>query len=382
MEDLATYAHWYGQPDEWHAQLQQLSLLAYGANDSAHASPAALELLKLITQPESWPKGHQLICWSLIRQIIGFGRNPLLAMLPESELTSHCIRKVSDVMEPAIQGLLLFKQFLPEVQNQVETMVSVFLETIAKRLKERINASRHQDGLAWREALHRLSTVELVIGFPGHIRAESDLEAMYGSFPKSKRIFWETWIRYANIVQGRALERVGQPDVNFEAAGTKAAYSPCINKLVIPAGVGRPPFLISSGPPSYNYAAIGALGEDYALGPHLNVDSGLLHALAATAASYEAFRSLPSSQRDHVLPTLNYTAEQLFFVVNCALRCFDDKTKPGGLAYDDNALCEDGASSSPWLSDCNDIAKRMQEFAAAFHCPVGSKMNPRDRCAT
>ncbi|KAL3203614.1 hypothetical protein MRX96_041807 [Rhipicephalus microplus] len=78
LENLGTYAHWYGQPDEWHDQLQQLSLFAYGANDTAHSSSAALEQLKLITQPEFWPKGRQLICWSLIRQMIGFGRNPLL----------------------------------------------------------------------------------------------------------------------------------------------------------------------------------------------------------------------------------------------------------------------------------------------------------------
>ncbi|KAH7951260.1 hypothetical protein HPB52_007221 [Rhipicephalus sanguineus] len=347
--------------------------------DIAHfESEAALELLKLITQPESWPKGHQLICWSLIRQMIGFGRSPLLATLPESDLASHCIRKVSEVMEPAIQGLLLFKQFTPEARAQLEAIASVVLETITKHLKERGNTSRHWVDSARLEALHRLATVELAIGFPGNIRVESDLEAMYGSFPKAKRIFWEAWIPSAKMVQKRILERVGQPDVNFGAAGMRAAYSPCLNKLVIPAGIARPPFLISNGPPSYNYAAIGMLDEDYAYIPNLNIDAELLHVLAATSSSYEAFRTLPASQINRVLPTLNYTAEQLFFVVNCALRCCDDDTYR---ADDDNLFCEDGVSSCSSPSGCNSVVKRMPEFAAAFHCPAGSKMNPRDTCA-
>ncbi|XP_075748130.1 membrane metallo-endopeptidase-like 1 [Rhipicephalus microplus] len=428
LENLGTYAHWYGQPDEWHDQLQQLSLFAYGANDTAHSSSAALEQLKLITQPESWLKGRQLICWSLIRQMIGFGRNPLLAILPESAFTTQCIRKVSEVMEPAIQGLLLFKQFTPEVRAQLEVIARVVLETIAKHLNERGNTSRHWDDSNRLQALRRLATMQLAIGFPDNIRVEADLEAIYGSFPKAKRTFWEAWISSANIVQRRTLERVGQPDVQFKASVMGAAYSPCLNKLVIPAGIARPPFLISNGPPSYNYAAIGMiifhalfhgdysleargidamtpdcknwwtptaqyyykqasrcrttqppeLGEDYAFIPNLNIDSELLHVLAATSASYEAFRALPASQRNGVLPTLNYTAEQLFFVVNCALRCCDAKANR---AADDNSFCEAGISSCAMSSGCNSVAKRMPEFAAAFHCAAGSKMNPRDTCA-
>lgn len=121
-----------------------------------------------------------------------------------------------------------------------------------------------------------------------------------------------------------------------------------------------------------------ALDEDYAYIPNLNIDAELLHVLAATSSSYEAFRTLPASQINRVLPTLNYTAEQLFFVVNCALRCCDDDTYR---ADDDNLFCEDGVSSCSSPSGCNSVVKRMPEFAAAFHCPAGSKMNPRDTCA-
>nr|XP_037290204.1 membrane metallo-endopeptidase-like 1 [Rhipicephalus microplus] len=120
------------------------------------------------------------------------------------------------------------------------------------------------------------------------------------------------------------------------------------------------------------------LGEDYAFIPNRNIDSDFLHVLAATSASYEAFRALPASQRNRVLPTLNYTAEQLFFVVNCALRCCDDKANR---AADDNLFCEADIFFCAMSSGCNSVAKRMPEFAAAFHCAAGSKMNPRDSCA-
>ncbi|XP_065297909.1 endothelin-converting enzyme homolog isoform X1 [Dermacentor albipictus] len=431
LEHLANYAHWYGQADEWHAQLQQLSLLAYGSNDTAHASSAALELLKLITEPESWPKGRQLMCWSLIRQLVSFGRNPLLALLPESDLKSHCIQKVSEVMEPAIQGLILFKQFTSEVREQVEAVATVVLETFTKHLKDHGNTSWHLHDSVRLEALHRLATLKLDVGFPDHIREESDLEAIYSSFPEAKGTFWDAWIRYSNIVQKLKLERVSQPNVNFEAAGMTAAYSPCLNKIVIPAGVGRPPLLISKGPAAYHYATLGmiishalfrgdcvreargidsmatdcknwwtaaaqyyylqgtrcpsteppSLAEDYEYIPSLNVEPELLHALAATSAAYEAFRSLPEPQMNHVFPTLNYTAEQVFFVVNCALQCCDGETYRSYASYDDHSFCEDGVSSCHLSSGCNSVAKRLPEFSAAFRCPAGSKMNPRDRCA-
>ncbi|KAH7964259.1 hypothetical protein HPB51_027500 [Rhipicephalus microplus] len=124
--------------------------------------------------------------------------------------------------------------------------------------------------------------------------------------------------------------------------------------------------------------ATAQLGEDYAFIPNRNIDSDFLHVLAATSASYEAFRALPASQRNRVLPTLNYTAEQLFFVVNCALRCCDDKANR---AADDNLFCEADIFFCAMSSGCNSVAKRMPEFAAAFHCAAGSKMNPRDSCA-
>nr|XP_054926375.1 membrane metallo-endopeptidase-like 1 [Dermacentor andersoni] len=200
------------------------------------------------------------MCWSLIRQLVSFGRNPLLALLAESDLKSHCIQKVSEVMEPAIQGLILFKQFTSEVREQVEAVATVVLETFTKHLKDRGNTSRHLHGSVRLEALHRLATLKLDVGFPDHIREESDLEAIYSSFPQAKGTFWDAWIRYSNIVQKLNLERVSQPNVTFEAAGMTAAYSPCLNKIVIPAGVGRPPLLISKGPPAYHYATLGMVG--------------------------------------------------------------------------------------------------------------------------
>ncbi|XP_077484554.1 neprilysin-3-like [Amblyomma americanum] len=435
LEELAAYVNWYQPPDQWHAVLQRTSLLAYGVNDTAHATSAGLALLKLVTSPEQRSKAKQLMTWSLIRQLVGFGRNALLVTHSVSELKDRCIRKVSEVMGSALQGLLLLKTFTPQVIAQMETISGMLLNATAGHLKQKQPrfSSPLPDEATWLEALGRLAAVDVVVGFPDRVRTESDLEEIYGGFPEANGIFWETWILSAGIAQKRILKGVATPDVQFPVASAVASYTPSLNKLVVPAGVARPPVFMNNAPLVYHYGTVGmiiaraimrdgcaadapglddaARGSenwraavalsfyiraskcskydpqtpfmDYAYSAaSLLGDPELIAEVAATSASYEAFRRLPVSAKNDFLTALPYTAEQLFFVANCAMRCCDPEKFRSDLTYDSDSFCEDTARLRVTSYQCNSIVKRIPEFSTAFNCPVGSKMNPSDRCTS
>ncbi|KAH9368552.1 hypothetical protein HPB48_020939 [Haemaphysalis longicornis] len=85
--------------------------------------------------------------------------------------------------------------------------------------------------------------------------------------------------------------------------------------------------------------------------------------------AYGAFRSLPPAERDATVPGLSLDAEKLFFIAQCYKSCGSETKRSKGGNY--------------WAtrSRCVVPLRHMPEFARAFSCPKGSKMNPATRCS-
>ncbi|KAH9368551.1 hypothetical protein HPB48_020940 [Haemaphysalis longicornis] len=85
--------------------------------------------------------------------------------------------------------------------------------------------------------------------------------------------------------------------------------------------------------------------------------------------AYGAFRALPSAERDAIVPGLPLDAEKLFFIAHCYKWCGSQTKRAKGSSY--------------WStrSRCVVPLRHMPEFARAFSCPQGSKMNPSTRCS-
>ncbi|KAH9368555.1 hypothetical protein HPB48_020936 [Haemaphysalis longicornis] len=84
--------------------------------------------------------------------------------------------------------------------------------------------------------------------------------------------------------------------------------------------------------------------------------------------AYYAYRALSPDERDAVIPGLPLTAEQLFFVAHCYKWCGSSRRRDPNGAY--------------WAtrSRCSLPLRQMAEFATAFNCRPGDRMNPSSRC--
>ncbi|XP_037515576.2 neprilysin-1-like [Rhipicephalus sanguineus] len=96
-------------------------------------------------------------------------------------------------------------------------------------------------------------------------------------------------------------------------------------------------------------------------------DSENLADLGGTLMAFSAFDTLAPSQRDVVLPAVNLTARQLFFVFQCAKWCYYGGSKSGRHA------------SGRYR--CEVPAMNMDEFSEAFRCKSGDRMYPVNKCA-
>ncbi|EEC03233.1 conserved hypothetical protein [Ixodes scapularis] len=93
----------------------------------------------------------------------------------------------------------------------------------------------------------------------------------------------------------------------------------------------------------------------------------LLAEIASLSVAYKAHLGLPASKRSVVLPGLQFSSSQIFFVAHCAKMCELSK-----------GLEKDRLSSH---AKCNAPLRHEANFAHAFKCSAGSPMNPEQRCS-
>lgn len=86
-----------------------------------------------------------------------------------------------------------------------------------------------------------------------------------------------------------------------------------------------------------------------------------------TLMAYSAFRTLPTDQRDTLVPGVDYTSDQQFFVSRCFLWC--GKEEDEQISFHVHPRFR-----------CNVPLMNMPKFARAFHCAAGSPMSPDNKC--
>ncbi|CAN8014707.1 unnamed protein product [Ixodes persulcatus] len=97
------------------------------------------------------------------------------------------------------------------------------------------------------------------------------------------------------------------------------------------------------------------------------VSEDLLAEVASLSVAYKAFLELPAYKRSVVLPGLQFSSSQIFFVAHCAKMC---QLREG--------IEHDRLSSH---TKCIVPLRHEANFAHAFKCPAGSRMNPVQRCS-
>jgi len=88
--------------------------------------------------------------------------------------------------------------------------------------------------------------------------------------------------------------------------------------------------------------------------------------------SYETFLKLEKNLDDIPFPLLNLTTRQLFFVSYAQTRC--------NTHTDTSILTQIKRNYSPNKLRVFGAITNLPEFADTFDCPLGSQMNPKEKC--
>lgn len=159
---------------------------------------------------------------------------------------------VSDVLGEAVGKIYAERYFSPEAKAQVQELVTNLLAAFRQRL----------ENVTWMapatktEALTKLGTLQVGVGYPDRWRSYADYEV------SPDNLFENMW-RADLFEYHYSLGRMGQPVDRKEWCMTpqtvNAVNLPLDNGLNFPAAILQPPFFDPKAPAAANYGAIGTI---------------------------------------------------------------------------------------------------------------------------
>ena len=162
--------------------------------------------------------------------------------------------QVQGVMGEALGRIYVKKYFPASSKERMKTLV----ENLRIALGERIAAQDWMDDSTKVNALLKLNTFYVKIGYPDRWTDLSDLKidakkSYYENMQECSR-FWTAW--RINHTAGKPVDR---DDWHMTPQTVNAYYNPTTNEICFPAGILQVPFFDPTADDAFNYGAIGVV---------------------------------------------------------------------------------------------------------------------------
>jgi endothelin-converting enzyme/putative endopeptidase len=159
---------------------------------------------------------------------------------------------VSITLGEAVGKIYAERFFPPEAKAQAESLVANLIAAFRARLEQ----NKWMAPATRKEALTKLGTLQVSVGYPDHWRSYADLKI------SPDNLFANLW--NAGLFEYHySLNRIGKPTDRKEWCMTpqtvNAVNLPLNNGLNFPAAILQPPFFDPKGPAAHNYGAIGTI---------------------------------------------------------------------------------------------------------------------------
>ncbi|VDC06015.1 unnamed protein product [Peniophora sp. CBMAI 1063] len=346
----------------------------------------------------------------------------------------YCVEAVDSALGFGAGHFFVSETFSPDARARGEHIISSIIESFKTSLK----SVEWMDKESAKKAGEKADKLRIKVGYPTSPDTLSARALLnyYSLVKVDERTYFDNMLSADASEVYKMWQTLGKArDLaawEMTPATVNAYYNPPANELVFPAGIMRPPFFHLSWPSYLQYGAFGMVashelthafdssgrmynqdgkleewwsnstseafngkqkcieqqyGNYTVIGPdgkveHVNGlltagenigDSGIIQSLRAWRAEFNA--SLEAGN-EYTLPGLDHlTREQLFFVASG--RQWAESIKPASLVQ---RVRTD--PHSPNRFRVEGTLRNVKEFAEAWGCPVGSKMNPPDeeRC--
>ncbi len=159
---------------------------------------------------------------------------------------------VNGSLGEAVGEIYVKKYFPPEAKKQMLELVG----NLKKSLKNRIENLEWMGDSTKQQALAKLSTINVKIGYPDKFRNYDGVEVSRDSYLKNLTAASKFNFRYK-------LNKIGKPvdrdEWHMNPQTVNAYYNPNLNEIVFPAAILQPPFFTLGADDAVNYGAIGVV---------------------------------------------------------------------------------------------------------------------------
>uniref|UniRef100_H2ZFD7 Endothelin-converting enzyme 1 n=1 Tax=Ciona savignyi TaxID=51511 RepID=H2ZFD7_CIOSA len=371
--------------------------------------------------------------WRFVRAFVGAMGQPFLdaenvfhkvqygSNMECLERWRSCLGTVDSILGLAVGRLFVQKKFAKTSKSSAEEMV----REIKASFQANLPKIPWMDPVTRKKASEKCSAVEDLIGFDDKMLNTTDVDDKYSEVAHTG--YFEHHVSALKYLTERGYKLLRKPVKRKEWTVTpptvNAYYSPTKNIIVFPAGILQPPFYSSGYPKSINYGGIGIVvghelthgfddqGRQYDLhgnlkkwwkketlakfkekadcmakqysrfdfdGAQVNGNLTLGENIADNGGvrlAYNAYQvwKQTNGSSEMLLPSLNYTHNQLFFISFAQLWC--SLTTPQALKHQVKVDVH-----SPPKPRVIGSLSNFAEFSKAFNCPSGSPMNPVEKC--
>ncbi|THH29635.1 hypothetical protein EUX98_g4545 [Antrodiella citrinella] len=314
--------------------------------------------------------------------------------------SEFCVGKVEAALGFAAGRYFVRETFGGESREKGTKVIT----DIVGAFKESLKDIKWMDEESSDAAAQKADALRVKVGFP--LSPDTRSARSLASYYRSVKIHEDTF--FENILSSRISDEIkkwqklgkqrDKEEWEMWPSMVNAYYNPPANEIVFPAGILRPPFFSQFWPAYMSYGAFGAvaahelthafdsagrlynqqayyvddgrggkvfLNGNMTSGENIG-DSGLIQAYRAWNANFED--SLEAGN-EFILPGLNYTREQLFFI--SFGRIWAQNIKPA------SAVARVRSDPhSPNRFRVEGTLSNLPEFAKAFNCSAKAKLNP------
>ncbi|XP_076472675.1 neprilysin-1-like [Babylonia areolata] len=336
-----------------------------------------------------------------------------------------CVKYVNDQMGLAVGAMFVRDHFRRKSKETALEMI----RNIQDAFNELLSENAWMDHRTKTVAMMKASSMNARIGYPEFITEPVQLDRKYDGLIMDEDHYFGNILALRQFASKKKIALLGNPvekDVwEQPPAEINAFYNPNSNDIVFPAGILQPLFYSEHFPKSLNYGGIGVVigheithgfddrGRQYDL--HGNLvqwwDNATIEAFRRrTQCMVSQYSSFKLEQTGHYingkhtqgeniadngglkqayrayrkwveihgeeqpLPGIGLTHDQLFFLNYAQIWC--------GNMRDEEALHTIRTSAhSPGPIRVLGPLSNSLDFATAFNCPAGSRMNPRHKCS-
>ncbi|KAL3862599.1 hypothetical protein ACJMK2_008556 [Sinanodonta woodiana] len=336
-----------------------------------------------------------------------------------------CVNTIKDFMPTAVGKLFVDEAFDEEAKKNADELIKNLRESFSEMLHE----NEWMDAKTKIIAQEKLAVIYPKIGYPADVKNNTAIDEIYKDLQVTEGEAMQSYINYLKrgVVHNlKELRReTDKTRWSDSAATVNAFYSPGENQITFPAGILQPPFYAQSQPNSLNYGGIGyVIGHEMTHGfddngrmydkdgnlhqwwtedivnkfkehaqcivdqysnftavdvkMHLNGINTQGENIADNGGVREAFRAYKKlvkklGAEEQLLPGLNYTHEQLFFINSAQVWCQNIRPQ------EEIRLIRTDPHSLAYFRVIGPL-QNSAEFSEVFKCQVGSRMNPQTKC--